>query len=114
MISWTTSSRRVKVTVHEKYSENAAILSGDVPFTVAYQALEHAPQDKIPALFKLLNTTSMEVCEGQQLDLDYETQDDVTEEMYLEMIRFKTSVYLRFMCNGCYKCWRVTRGLTLV
>ena len=90
--------RRGKVTVHEKYSENAAILSGDALFTAAYQALEHAPQDKIPALFKLLNTTSMEVCEGQQLDLDYETQDDVTEEMYLEMIRLKTSVLLAASC----------------
>ena len=90
--------RRGKVTVHEKYSENAAILSGDALFTAAYQALEHAPQDKIPALFKLLNTTSMEVCEGQQQDLDYETQDDVTEEMYLEMIRLKTSVLLAASC----------------
>lgn len=90
--------RRGKVTVHEKYNENAAILSGDALFTAAYQALEHAPHDKIPALFKLVNTTFMEVCEGQQLDLDYESQDDVTEEMYLEMIRLKTSVLLAASC----------------
>ena len=59
--------RRGKVTVHEKYSENTAILSGDALFTAAYQALEHASQDKIPALFKLLNTTSMEEQHTTQL-----------------------------------------------
>ena len=90
--------RRGKVTVHEKYSENTAILSGDALFTAAYQALEKASQDKIPALLKLLNTTSVEVCEGQQLDLDFESQDDVTEELYLEMIRLKTSVLLAASC----------------
>ena len=91
--------RRGKVTVHEKYSENAAILSGDALFTAAYQALDFANPEHLPQLLRLFNKTSMEVCEGQQLDLDYESMDDVTQEMYLEMIRLKTSVLLAASCS---------------
>ena len=90
--------RRGMVTVHEKYNENAAILSGDALFTAAYQAIELASPEVMPQLLKLLNKTSMEVCEGQQLDLDFEEQKNVTEQMYLEMIRLKTSVLLASSC----------------
>lgn len=91
--------RRGQVTVHEKFSENSAILSGDALFTAAYQALEIATPEAMPQLLRLLNKTSMEVCEGQQLDLDFESMDDVSEEMYLEMIRLKTSVLLAASCS---------------
>ena len=91
--------RRGRETVHEKYSENAAILSGDALFTAAYQAIEKSTEKAMPKLLKLINKTSMEVCEGQQLDLDYENRVDVTEGMYLEMIRLKTSVLLAASCS---------------
>ena len=90
--------RRGMVTVHEKYNENAAILSGDALFTAAYQAIELASPEVMPQLLRLVNKTSMEVCEGQQLDLDFEEQENVTEQMYLEMIRLKTSVLLASSC----------------
>lgn len=90
--------RRGRQTVHEKYSENAAILSGDALFTAAYQAIELASPDAMLQLLKLLNKTSMEVCEGQQQDLDFESLKQVSEEMYLEMIRLKTSVLLAASC----------------
>ena len=91
--------RRGQQTVHEKFSENAAILSGDALFTAAYQAVELASPDAMPKLLKILNKTSMEVCDGQQLDLDFESIDYVTEKMYLEMIRLKTSVLLAASCS---------------
>lgn len=91
--------RRGQLTVHEKFSENAAILSGDALFTAAYQAIETAMTEAMPHLLQLLNKTSMEVCQGQQHDLDFESMDDVSEEMYLEMIRLKTSVLLAASCS---------------
>ena len=91
--------RRGRETVHEKFSENAAILSGDALFTAAYQAIELSSSSALPQLLKLVNKTSMEVCEGQQLDLDFESKTDVNEEMYLEMIRLKTSVLLAASCS---------------
>jgi geranylgeranyl diphosphate synthase type II len=90
--------RRGNPTVHEKFSHNAAILSGDALFTAAYQALETAPTEHLPALLKLFSRTSMEVCQGQQLDLEFESLSDVTQDMYLEMIRLKTSVLLAASC----------------
>jgi geranylgeranyl diphosphate synthase type II len=90
--------RRGNQTVHEKFSQSAAILSGDALFTAAYQALETAPPIHLPKLLKLFNRTSMEVCEGQQSDLEFENKSDVTQEMYLEMIRLKTSVLLAASC----------------
>ena len=90
--------RRGHKAVHEKFNKNSAILSGDALFTAAYQAIELASPDAMPKLLKLVNKTSMEVCEGQQLDLDFEAQTKVTEVMYLEMIRLKTSVLLAASC----------------
>jgi geranylgeranyl diphosphate synthase type II len=90
--------RRGNKTVHEKYSQSAAILSGDALFTAAYQALETAPSTHLPSLLKLFNRTSMEVCKGQQLDLEFEINSEVTQGMYLEMIRLKTSVLLAASC----------------
>lgn len=60
----------------------------------AYQELAKCPEDKIPSLLRLFNTTSVEVCEGQQYDMDFETRDNVSEVEYVDMIRLKTSVLL--------------------
>lgn len=88
--------RRGKETVHIKFSESAAILSGDVMFVLAYEALEKGSDLK--SLLRMLNTTAKEVCEGQQQDMEFETMDDVNEAQYLEMIRLKTSVLLAASC----------------
>jgi geranylgeranyl diphosphate synthase type II len=86
--------RRNKPTVHEKWNQNIAILSGDVMFVKAYQELCKSEPDKLPALMNLFNETAVLVCEGQQLDMNYETQLRVTIQQYLKMIELKTAVLL--------------------
>lgn len=86
--------RRGKPTVHKKWNNNIAILSGDALLIKAYQELAKCPTDKIPDLLQLFNTTSLAVCEGQQYDMDFEKRIKVTEAEYIEMIRLKTSVLL--------------------
>ncbi|CAG5009286.1 (2E,6E)-farnesyl diphosphate synthase [Dyadobacter sp. CECT 9275] len=86
--------RRGKPTVHEKWNPNTAILSGDVMLIKAYELLIHVPESQLRNVIERFNTTAAEVCEGQQLDMNFETRWDVTEEQYLEMIRLKTSVVL--------------------
>jgi geranylgeranyl diphosphate synthase, type II len=77
--------RRGKTTVHEKWNSNIAILSGDV---LKYK------DDRLPQLLKRFNETAIEVCEGQQMDMDFETRHDVSIDEYIEMIRLKTSVLI--------------------
>lgn len=86
--------RRGKTTVHEKWNNNCAILSGDVLFVEAYKQLGHYKDQRLAQLFDRFNTTAQEVCEGQQLDMDFETRTSVSESEYIEMIRLKTSVLL--------------------
>lgn len=86
--------RRGKTTVHEKWNANTAILSGDAMLVQAYEHLAACPPALLPQLFPLFNTTALEVCEGQQLDMDFEVRDDVHLDEYMEMIRLKTSVLL--------------------
>ena len=86
--------RRGKQTVHLKWNDDIAILSGDVLLIKAYQALAKQDARHIPALLDLFNRTAVEVCEGQQMDMDFESCDQVTIEAYIEMIRLKTSVLL--------------------
>ena len=83
--------RRGQLTVHQLYDENTAILSGDVMLIYAYRFLEKYP-DKLVALTKLFTDTSIEVCEGQRYDMDYEVQEEVSIMEYLKMIELKTSV----------------------
>jgi geranylgeranyl diphosphate synthase type II len=87
-------TRRGKTTVHEKWNSNIAILSGDVLFVEAYQQLTHYSDERLSKLLKRFNETAIEVCEGQQMDMDFETRDQVSEVEYIEMIRLKTSVLL--------------------
>jgi len=86
--------RRGITTVHEKWNESQAILSGDVLLIVAYQYLMRTHTVYFGDLMKVFNQMAIEVCEGQQLDMDFEQRDDVSIPEYIEMIRLKTSVLL--------------------
>jgi len=86
--------RRGVQTVHEKYGNNTALLAGDVMMIKAYSYLSKVPAASLPAILSLFNKTAIEVCEGQQLDMDFEEQVEVSFASYLEMIEKKTSVLL--------------------
>jgi geranylgeranyl diphosphate synthase, type II len=84
--------RRGKETVHEKWNLNTGILSGDAMLILAYQYFENYDPSTFRALAKLFSKTALEVCEGQQYDVDFETRDDVSILEYLKMIQYKTAV----------------------
>ncbi|MEO1547941.1 MAG: polyprenyl synthetase family protein, partial [Bacteroidota bacterium] len=84
--------RRGKTTVHEKWDINTGILSGDAMLILAYQFFEGYEPDMFKALVTLFSKTAIEVCEGQQYDVDFETRTDVTLDEYLKMIAYKTAV----------------------
>ena len=86
--------RRGSATVHNKWNTNTAILSGDAMMILAYQALESYKDPLFRKLNSLFSKTAIEVCKGQQYDLDFETQLEVTQGDYLEMIRLKTAVLI--------------------
>ena len=86
--------RRGQKTVHEKWSVNTGILSGDAMLVKAYQSLETYPDELFAKLAKLLSKTAIEVCEGQQYDVDFETKKETSIEDYLKMIKLKTAVLL--------------------
>ncbi len=86
--------RRGSVTVHNKWNINTGIISGDVMLIKAYQALEEYENPLFSKLTKLLNKTALEVCEGQQYDIDFEEKEDINQNNYLEMIRLKTAVLI--------------------
>ena len=84
--------RRGKPTVHEKWNLNTGSLSGDAMLILSYQLLEYYQGDTYKNLNSLFTKTALEVCEGQQYDIDFETRNDVTIDEYIEMITYKTSV----------------------
>ena len=86
--------RRGKQTVHEKWNINSGILSGDAMLILAYQYFENYPAEIFQKLAKLFSKTAIEVCDGQQLDVDFETRNDVSIEEYIKMISLKTSVLI--------------------
>jgi geranylgeranyl diphosphate synthase type II len=86
--------RRGKPTVHETWGNNTAILSGDALLVMAYESLRALPTSILPEALEVFNRTALEVCEGQQWDMDFETEDQVQEGQYVQMIRYKTSVLL--------------------
>jgi geranylgeranyl diphosphate synthase type II len=86
--------RRGMETVHIKYGESTAILAGDVMLVKAYDYLAEINPLHLPAVLRLFNKTAREVCEGQQLDMDYESNETVRLEDYIKMIELKTSVLL--------------------
>lgn len=86
--------RRGKETVHKVWNDNAAILSGDAMLVLAYQFMAQCPVEHLKDVMDLFSLTALEICEGQQMDMEFEQRNDVKEEEYLEMIRLKTSVLL--------------------
>jgi len=86
--------RRGMQTVHEKYGESTALLAGDVMLVVAYDYLNNVSSTYSKKIINLFNKTAKEVCEGQQLDMDFEKKNDVDLAAYLNMITLKTSVLL--------------------
>ena len=86
--------RRGKATVHKKWDENTAILSGDTMLIMAFQHILRTDCHRLPEVLNLAARTMQEICEGQQYDMNFESRSDVREEEYIEMIRLKTSVLL--------------------
>ena len=86
--------RRGKPTVHIKWNENTSILSGDGMLIKAYQLLAEYKGDNFRKILDIFSQTAIEVCEGQQYDMEFENRNDVKEEEYIEMIRLKTAVLL--------------------
>ena len=91
--------RRGHETVHKKWDANRAILSGDTMLLQAFERVEECDPTKLPDVFKVFIQTTLEIGEGQQLDVEFETRNDVTEDEYIEMIRLKTSVLLACACK---------------
>ncbi|PIB37104.1 isoprenyl synthetase [Reichenbachiella sp. 5M10] len=88
--------RRGQETVYKKWNKDIAILSGDTLMIMAYDLLLEAQYDDIRYLIKLFNQCAIEVCEGQQLDMNFENLPTVSEEEYIEMIKLKTAVLLGY------------------
>lgn len=86
--------RRGMETVHTRYGESTAILAGDVMLVTAYDYINRIGTEHLPAVLGLFNRTAREVCEGQQMDMDFEQQAEVNLDAYLRMIELKTSVLL--------------------
>ena len=86
--------RRGHETVHKRWNANTAVLSGDSMLVLAYQRMAHVPSGKLEAVLDCFTETALEIGEGQEYDMSFETRNDVREEEYIEMIRLKTSVLL--------------------
>lgn len=91
--------RRGRPTVHRRWNRNTAILSGDAILTLASQLMGDCDKAILPEVMSIFNKTALEVYEGQQLDMDYESRLDVTIPEYIDMIRLKTSVLLACACR---------------
>jgi geranylgeranyl diphosphate synthase type II len=91
--------RRGELTVHKKWDENTAILSGDTMLILAYKYLAKSNSQYLSELLDLFSQTASGICDGQELDMQFENRLDVTEDEYLEMIRLKTAILL----GGCLK-----------
>lgn len=98
--------RRGMETVHTKFGDNTALLAGDVMLVAAYEHLSKIDPAILPAIMRLFNQTAKEVCEGQQLDMDFEKMENVQLAEYLKMIELKTSVLLA----ACLKMGAVLGG----
>lgn len=100
--------RRGNITVYKKWDANIAILSGDALYAKAYEVLAESDESIIKPLVSLLSKTAIEVCEGQQLDMNFEKQDNISIDDYLEMITLKTSVLL----GAALKAGAIVAGAT--
>lgn len=86
--------RRGQLTIHKKWNDNIAILSGDVMSIQAYEYLSYAPKETLPDVLKVFTQTAIQVCEGQQYDMNFEETPIITMEDYLKMIGLKTAVLI--------------------
>lgn len=86
--------RRGQLTIHKKWNDNIAILSGDVMSIQAYEYLAYAPKEVLPAVMKVFTQTAIQVCEGQQFDMNFEDCPIITMDEYLKMIGLKTAVLI--------------------
>jgi geranylgeranyl diphosphate synthase type II len=86
--------RRGKETVYKKWNSNIAILSGDTMFALAYKYITKTSSKYLKDILEVFNKTAIEVCEGQQYDMNYETEEDISIDDYMNMIRLKTAVFL--------------------
>lgn len=86
--------RRNKPTVHKVWNDNTAILSGDAMLIAAYQLIGKTEPEYLKEVFDLFTNTALEICGGQQYDMEFESRNNVTEAEYIEMIRLKTAVLL--------------------
>ena len=91
---WGSAGYRVGRTMHTVWNENAAILSGDAMYSLACRYVAQAPAEYVVEVVKRFNEMALQICEGQQLDMEFESRNSVSEEEYLQMIRLKTSVLL--------------------
>lgn len=98
--------RRGKPTVYKKWNANTAILSGDVMFALSYQLMMKVPEKQLRKVLELFNQTVIDVCEGQQYDMNFETLNEVSEADYLNMIRLKTAV----LPAACLKTGAIIAG----
>lgn len=87
-------TRRGMATVHEKWNQNVAILSGDAMFVLAHQCMAETPTVRLKEIMSMFQRTAIEVCEGQMLDMQFEQREEVLLEEYVNMIRLKTAVLL--------------------
>lgn len=100
--------RRGKRTVHKVWNDNTAILSGDAMLILAFRYMAACPSKYLKEVMDLFSLTALEICEGQQLDMEFESRCDVTEDEYIEMIRLKTAVLLA----GSLKIGAILGGAT--
>jgi len=98
--------RRGRETVYRKWNPNIAILSGDTLFAMAYDYLIRTDPKILPQLLHAFNRIAIQICEGQQLDMNFENRHDVSIEEYIEMIRLKTAVFF----GGCIQIGAITGG----
>lgn len=96
-------TRRGRPTVHVRWNDNTAILSGDQMLIEAYKQLSQLPENKQPVVFRLFSQMATGICEGQQYDMEFEQRSDVSIDEYMRMIRLKTSVLLAYALQiGAY------------
>src|SRR5690606_23256371 len=91
--------RRNQTTVHEKWNSDIAVLSGDVLMIKSFQYLGNIESVLLPEAFEVFNKAAVDICEGQQMDMDFQSRNDVTVHEYIEMIRLKTAVLLGTALN---------------
>lgn len=98
--------RRGQATVHKKWNENTAILSGDAMLILAYMYMAKSSSRNLKTVLDLFSDTAAKICEGQQFDMDYEKRAAISEKEYIEMIRLKTAV----MLGACLKSGAIVGG----